>query len=176
MVSQKIPEQIHIKTLDEIKQEKAVMSQPESQRNARGIKRAITVKDASIGSIKTFSDIIRDKKKRQEEEQKPNPKVNCTWEKAPGKSKEESDTAVHGPEVTNVGEVRVKTLEEIRREKAAKKEEAENKRSSDTEENIAKKPRLLLVKKPAPQSKVSHSILHIMMSFFGGLFNYGKKS
>lgn len=53
--------------------------------------------------------------------------------------------------------VRVKTLEEIRREKAARlqaqqAQEAENKKSSDTE-NDAKKPRLLRIKKLASQSK-----------------------
>ncbi|XP_030584792.1 zinc finger CCCH domain-containing protein 11A isoform X2 [Archocentrus centrarchus] len=164
VVSQKVPEQIHIKTLEEIKQEKAVMSQPESQKNTKGstgkassgIKRAISVKDASIGNVKTFSEILRDKKKRQEEE----PKVNRTWENAPGKSKEESDVDGVGPEVTNVGEVRVKTLEEIRREKAARIQakqavEAEKQKSSDTEENTTKKPRLLLIKKPAPQSSIA---------------------
>lgn len=164
VVSQKVPEQIHIKTLEEIKQEKAVLSQPESQKNTKGkassgIKRAITVKDASIGNVKTFSEILQDKKKRQEEEQKL-PKVNHTWEKTPGKSKEESDTDGVGPEVTNVGEVRVKTLEEIRREKAARIQakqavETEKQKSSDTEENIAKKPRLLLIKKLAPQSSIA---------------------
>ena len=82
--------------------------------------------------------------------------ANLLVEKAPGKSQGECDTAGPGPEAVNVGEVRVKTLEEIRREKAARlqaqqAQEAEDKKSSNTEENTAKKPRLLRIKKVTPQ-------------------------
>lgn len=155
--SQKVPELIHIKTLEEIKQEKAVRSQPENQKHTRateassGTKRAV----ASICSVKTFSEILHAKKKRQEEEleQKPRPEVNHTAER--DQSPEEAHTA--GPEVTNVGRIRVKTLEEIRMEKAARSQlqqaaDAENGKRSDAEESGAKKPRLLRIKNLAPQT------------------------
>lgn len=163
--SQKVPELIHIKTLEEIKQEKAVRSQPENQKVSEskastGTKRAV----ASICSVKTFSEILHAKKKRQEEEleQKPRPKVNHTAER--DQSPEEAHTA--GPEVTNVGRIRVKTLEEIRMEKAARSQlqqaaDAENGKRSDAEESSAKKPRLLRIKKLAPQSKAAFCILHL---------------
>ncbi|KAM7006216.1 zinc finger CCCH domain-containing protein 11A [Tautogolabrus adspersus] len=167
------PEQILIKTLEQIRQEKAAKSQnqkdspsddaPEpnitkntTTRPTRGGRRAITIKDDSISEVKTFSEIFRAKKKRQEEEQQeqiPSPKkMRNTAEKAPGKS---HDADGPGPDVTDVGEVRVKTLEEIRRDKAARMQtqqatETEDKKSS--EENGAKKPRLLRTKKPASET------------------------
>lgn len=175
MESKKAPEQIRIKTLEEIRQEKAAKSQHQSQKDVptvvapetnnktqitKGAKRAITIKEVSIDHVKTFSEILHAKKKRQEEqEQKPSAKkAKHTVEKAPGKG--ESDTAGPDPAAANIGEVKVKTLEEIRREKAAKIQaqqalEAENKKSSDNEENSVKKPRLLRIKKPASQSKTA---------------------
>nr|XP_020504056.1 zinc finger CCCH domain-containing protein 11A-like isoform X2 [Labrus bergylta] len=178
----KAPEQIRIKTLEQIKQEKAAKSQnqkddPSSDDTAepnvtkntatkptRGGRRAITLKDDSISEVKTFSEILRAKKNRQEEEeqqqqeQSPSPKkTRNTAEKGPAKSR---DADGPGPDVTDVGEVRVKTLEEIRREKAARMQtqqttETENKKSSDSEENRAKKPRLMRIKKP-PASESSN--------------------
>ena len=170
MESKKAHEQIRIKTLEEIRQEKAAKSQsqndghavvcPESTKTittkvTKGIKLAITVRDDSIGHVKTFSEVLLAKKKKQEEQQEQNPiskMVKQTVEKASGKDETESNTVGPGPEATNVGEVRVKTLEEIRREKAVRIQahqalEAENKKSSDTEENGAKKPRLLRINK-----------------------------
>ncbi|XP_044068730.1 zinc finger CCCH domain-containing protein 11A isoform X2 [Siniperca chuatsi] len=180
MESKKAPEQIRIKTLEEIRQEKAAKSQSQTNgpsvvvpeinitktittETTKGIKQAITFKDNSSSHVKTLSDILRSKKKRQEEQQKQNPsakKTKHTAEKAPSKSQGESDTAEPRPEATNVGGVRVKTLEEIRREKAARilaqqAMEVENKKSSDTEDNDAKKPRLLCMRKLASQSNVT---------------------
>ena len=166
---EKAPEQIRIKTLEEIRQEKAAKSRSQNQKDdpsaaapennrtktTRGVKRAVTVKDP-ISHVKTFSEILRAKKKRQEEEEEEEQKqkVRHTVEKAAGKSQGESDRAAPG-----AVEVKVKTLEEIRREKAARAQaqqvpEAENKKSSDTEENDAKKPRLMRIKKLTPQSKL----------------------
>lgn len=59
----------------------------------------------------------------------------------------------------------VKTLEEIRMEKAARIQvkqtvQAEKRKRADTEENSVKKPRLLRIKKLAPQSKAA--FLHII--------------
>ncbi|KAM9362121.1 zinc finger CCCH domain-containing protein 11A isoform 2-T2 [Symphorus nematophorus] len=166
------PQEIRIKTLEEIRQEKAAKSQakdspsaiaPEinSTKPTKGGRRLITVKDDSISHVKTFSEILQAKKKRQEEkqeqEQAPSPKKATRGEeKAPGKSQGECNTAGPTPEAATAGEVRVKTLEEIRREKAARlqakqTQDAENKKNSDTEENSAKKPRLLRINKLTPQ-------------------------
>ncbi|TNN88226.1 Zinc finger CCCH domain-containing protein 11A [Liparis tanakae] len=150
----KAPEQIRIKTLEEIRQEKAAKSQSQSQKEnpsdmalkvnrpktSKGVKRAITVRDGSVSNVKTFSEVLRAKKKRQEEQDTDSKK-----------SRGESDPATPDPEAANVGQLRVKTLEEIRMEKAAKIQTqqtvgAETKKSSGTEENGAKKPRLLRIK------------------------------
>ncbi|KAG7229509.1 hypothetical protein INR49_031933 [Caranx melampygus] len=177
-VTNKVPEQIRIKTLEEIRQEKAAKSQSWSQNDGpsgvepentksittkatRGAKQAITIRDESVGHVKTFSEILRAKKKRQEEEQqeqKHSPKrAKQAGEKTPDRNQAEANTVGPGPEAAKAGEVRVKTLEEIRREKAARLQvqQPENKRSSDTEENGAKKPRLLRINKLAPQSNVT---------------------
>ncbi|XP_068568728.1 zinc finger CCCH domain-containing protein 11A isoform X2 [Cebidichthys violaceus] len=159
----KAPEQIRIKTLEEIRQEKSAKSQSQSQKEnpsavapeinrtktTKGVKRAITIRDDSVSHVKAFSEVLRAKKKRQEE-QDPDPK----------KSQGEFNTAGSDPEATNVGRLRVKTLEEIRKEKAGRIQarqtrEAEIKKSSDTEENDAKKPRLLRIKKLNSQSNVT---------------------
>ncbi|XP_062419758.1 zinc finger CCCH domain-containing protein 11A isoform X3 [Pungitius pungitius] len=150
----KAPKQIRIKTLEEIRQEKAARSpsqglkgspsaaSPESNtsKTTTGVKRAITIRDDSINHTKTFLEGLCAKKKRQEG-QDPKPK----------RSQAETNT----PQDTNVGQLRVKTLEEIRREKAAKIQarqtlDCENKKSSDTEESPAKKPHLLHVKPNSP--------------------------
>ncbi|XP_034549207.1 zinc finger CCCH domain-containing protein 11A isoform X2 [Notolabrus celidotus] len=175
-ITEKAPEQIQIKTLEQIKQEKAAKSQnqkddlsdtaPEpnstktiTNKTTRGGRRAITVKGGSISEVKTFSEILLAKKKRQEEEEKQeqnsSPKrAKHKVDKAQGRN---YDTAGSGPE----GEVRIKTLEEIRKEKAARFQtqqttETENKKNSDSEESSeGKKPHLLRTKKPAPQSDAS---------------------
>lgn len=173
--TKKAPEQIRIKTLEEIKQEKAAKSQskdspstvaPEislpqivaTKTTKGGIKRTITTKDHSISHIKTFSEVLHAKKRRQEEKNPSSKTAKHTVEKAPGKSQGEPDTADPAPE--KVAGVRVKTLEEIRREKAARIQaeqamESENKKSVTTEENGAKKPRLLRIKKPASQNSTA---------------------
>lgn len=175
--TKKAPEQIRIKTLEEIKQEKAAKSQlkdgpstvaPESnltqivasKTNKGGIKRTITTKEHSISHIKTFSEVLHAKKRRQEEK-KPDPTTaEHTVGKAPGKSQGVLDTAEPAPE--KAAGVRVKTLEEIRREKAARIQaeqamEAETQKRANTEENGAKKPRLLRIKKPAAQTDITTS-------------------
>ncbi|XP_040015266.1 zinc finger CCCH domain-containing protein 11A isoform X2 [Xiphias gladius] len=175
MESKKAHEQIRIKTLEEIRQEKAAKSQSENDglsvvcpestkaittKATKGDKQAIAVRDDSIGHVKNFSEILRAKKKGQEEQQEWNPspkKMKHTVEKAPDKSQADSIMVEPVPDTKNVGKVRVKTLEEIRKEKAARIQaqqtlEPENKKSSDTEENGAKKPRLLRINKLASQT------------------------
>ncbi|XP_034023405.1 zinc finger CCCH domain-containing protein 11A isoform X2 [Thalassophryne amazonica] len=127
------PEQIHIKTLEEIRQEKATESHRQkdahspkthvtkSTKPTRSIKRAITVRDASIGQVKTFSEILQAKsKEHQQQDLVPSPKKSKNTGRAVAQAHSEADT--HGParEAPDVSEVRVKTLEEIRREKAAR--------------------------------------------------------
>ncbi|XP_068598089.1 zinc finger CCCH domain-containing protein 11A-like [Brachionichthys hirsutus] len=158
--SKKTTEQIRIKTLDEIKLEKAAKSRSLSKgggpsdasgavgkaKPTKGVKR--TVRDQAS----TFA-----KKERREEVKLAEP----TAEKALNKSRGESDPAGHGPgpgpgpEAANPGEVRVKTLEEIRREKAERlpvqqPSEDPSKKSSDGEES---KPRLPPLLRPAPQAE-----------------------
>lgn len=161
MEQKKASEQIRIKTLEEIRQEKAAKSKdgpsvsaPETNNTKipKDLKRAVTVKEHSLSHVKTFSEILHAKKKRQEGEKQ----AKHAAEKAPGISQGASDPAE--PETQNLGGVRVKTLEEIRKEKAARNQaqqapEAENTRSCNTEENGIKKPRLLRIKKPASQGK-----------------------
>lgn len=167
MEPKKASEHIRIKTLEEIRQEKAAKSQSLSKdgpsvsvpeitntKITKNLKRAITIKDHSLSHVKTFSEILHAKKKRQEEEKQ----VKHVVEKAPGISQGESDIAE--PQTQNLGGVRVKTLEEIRREKAARSQaqqvpEAEHTKSCNTEENGIKKPRLLRTKKQASQGKCS---------------------
>ncbi|KAG7495218.1 zinc finger CCCH domain-containing 11A isoform X1 [Solea senegalensis] len=171
--SKKESKRIRIKTLEEIKQEKAAKSQnqtdepscPESTKTvttkaSKGVKRAITVKDDSISRVKTFSEILQAKKKREQEQQENRSilkKAKHREDNAPGKSQVKPDTTGPGAESTNALEVRVKTLEEIRQEKAAriqaqKAMETENKTHPDSEENGVKKPRLLRINKPASNS------------------------
>lgn len=176
MEPRKASEQIRIKTLEEIRQEKAGKSPSQSHKAhpetdihkpTKSAKRAITVKKDPISHIKTFSEILHAKKKRQEEQdQSPTlKKARLSGEKAAGRSQGPSDTVAARPEAANLGELGVKTLEEIRMEKAGRSPaqclEAENKKSSDSEETDAKKPRLASrgIKKPARQSEKAHTFI-----------------
>lgn len=183
MDSKKAPEQIRIKTLEEIRKEKAAKLQSQSQTDdppdlaseititktittkaSKGIKRAVTIGDASVSKAKTLSEILHSKKRRQEEQQEqiPSPKwAKHSAEKTLGETQSESDTPNNG--ATEGAEVRVKTLEEIRREKAARNQtqqvhEVENGKSA-VEGTSAKKPRLLRINKMASNSKALLNML-----------------
>lgn len=163
MEPKKSPEQIRIKTLEEIKQEKAAKSQSQSQNDGSlvvtpettniattAVKRSVTVKENAIGHVKTFNEVLRSKKKRQEE-------PGSSPKRAKHSMEIQGESNVPGPEATTVGKVRVKTLEEIRREKAARVQaqqvvETES-RSSDSEDDGAKKRRLLRINKLPVDSK-----------------------
>ncbi|KAM4741214.1 zinc finger CCCH domain-containing protein 11A isoform 1-T4 [Anableps anableps] len=164
-VSTKAPEWIRIKTLEEIKQAKAAkavsqkdtplvtpaeVTKTDQGKATKGIKRSITVTDH--GHVKTFSEVIREKKRKQEEQQNQNPNLMKAehLEENPGKSQRLT-------EATDVEKVRVKTLEEIRREKAARVQaqqilQAEATDNSDSEHNAPKRRHLLRIKKPLTQS------------------------
>lgn len=162
-MSTKAPEQIRIKTLEEIKQAKAArtLSQKDAvagvtntdlPKATKVIKRSITVTDASIGHVKTFSEIIREKKRKQEEQQNQNPnlmKVEESVESCSGKSQSVG-------EAPDVEKVKVKTLEEIRREKAVRAQAQQNhqtdtRQSSDTESRAPQKLHLLRINKLSSQ-------------------------
>lgn len=160
-MSTKAPDRIRIKTLEEIRQAKAgsqkdvpaadaaETTKTELVRAAKATKRSITLTDAPIGHVKTFSEIIREKKMKQEEEQNQNPnlmKAEHPEEKAPAKGPGLTDAA-------DVEKVRVKTLEEIRREKAARVQAQQTTDSPDPEHSAPKRPHLLRVKKSPTQRK-----------------------
>ncbi|KAF7653548.1 hypothetical protein LDENG_00081630 [Lucifuga dentata] len=174
--SKKTREQIRIKTLEEIRKEKAAKLQPQSQKDkssdvsseititktvstkaSKGTKRAITIRSASIGQVKDFSEILHTKKKRQEERQEQNSSPTVAkpdTENTSGKTPDESDAPKPNHDASEGSEVRVKTLEEIRREKAVKIQaqqtlEGENQKSPSLEESGAKKLLLLRIKKPS---------------------------
>lgn len=122
-------------------------SESNNTKPAKGLRR-ITMVEQPVSNIKTSSDILCSTRKGQEVEERP--------KHVPKKAVQSESGPV--PVAPNLGGIQVKTLEEIRREKAARIEvqqgkEAEDKKSCDTEEGCAKKPRLLLIKKPASQSK-----------------------
>ncbi|KAK7880282.1 hypothetical protein WMY93_030649 [Mugilogobius chulae] len=184
----KKPEQIRIKTLEEIKLEKAAKSQiPKAcsaseititqtvtTKSHKGVKRAITVKDNSIGNVRTFSEIVQAKKKRLEENQKQEGKNQC--EKHKDKIQDKAE-AVGSQAKQSVGEIRVKTLEEIRQEKAARLQAQEEtcqttidpqnptlrnpvsyKEISQKNENVPEKPEKPLKSAPASNESSSNTI------------------
>lgn len=136
----KPPGQIHVKTLEEIRLEKAARLKdslsadtPETSSNKapKTEKRVRTSKDQSSGPLRTFAEVSFAKRKRTQEQQ-----PGSGTEKVPGRSQpQESAAAESGPAaaemsspaaeksnpaVPNSMGIRVKTLEEIRREKAAR--------------------------------------------------------
>lgn len=158
----KPPAQIHVKTLEEIRLEKAarLKDAPEtsSSRAAGSEKTVLTARDLSPDQGRTPSEVCSAKRKRIQEQQ---PESGA--EKVPGRSQaEEPAGARTGPPEPNTG-VRVKTLEEIRREKAARVgskqvSRAENNRRDG--EKVVKKPRLLRINKASvPRKKEMSSDL-----------------
>ncbi|XP_060713491.1 zinc finger CCCH domain-containing protein 11A isoform X1 [Tachysurus vachellii] len=114
--------EIHIKTLEEIRQEKAAKSQTQCK-GIRGVAEVPTKMLTSskklnkpfIGpSVKTFSEVLHEKKKFQETKVISQQNSNST-------EKNEDPTNTGVIKLTDqTAEIRVKTLEEIRKEKAAR--------------------------------------------------------
>ncbi|XP_051931057.1 zinc finger CCCH domain-containing protein 11A isoform X1 [Hippocampus zosterae] len=158
-VSKSTPKQIRIKTLEEIRMEKAAKSHshkdclpPMNTENTvtktspiqtpKAVKRTSYTKDHSIDHNKPPNEILHAKKRKEKDQQEQNlshKNFKPTADKVPGKY--QPDPVVPFPDSPKVGEVRVKTLEEILKEKAARIQSDEVK-SPKTEENGAKKPRL----------------------------------
>nr|XP_061813621.1 zinc finger CCCH domain-containing protein 11A-like [Nerophis lumbriciformis] len=154
------PKQIHIKTLEEIRLEKAAKSRTQKDclppmnkevtvtktapvQTPRAVKRKVHVQEHSIDFNQPTTEIHHTKRKRKENQQEKTldlKKLKSTADNVPGKYQQEAVTPV--PDAPKAGEVKVKTLEEIRKEKAARIQSEEVK-STNTEENGVKKPQLL---------------------------------
>ncbi|XP_050978566.1 zinc finger CCCH domain-containing protein 11A isoform X3 [Labeo rohita] len=151
---------IRIKTLEEIRQEKAARSLNTSK-VVRVVKET-PVKELSpskksikpIGGpqVKTFSEILHEKKKLQEKKAK---EVNTAKSPESNEGPSTAGAAVKAP--VTAGEVRVKTLEEIRREKAARmqaqlQETTDDKTPTSTEAESSGPPkrRILRINKSSP--------------------------
>lgn len=149
---------IRIKTLEEIRQEKAAKSL-NSSKVVRVVKEVPkeepnpskkSVKFAGGPPVKTFSEILHEKKKMQEKKIQ---EMNTTAKSPEGNEGAcSAEAAVKAP--VTAAEVRVKTLEEIRREKAARmkaqlQESTDDKTptSSEAESSGPPKRRILRVNK-----------------------------
>nr|XP_015198230.1 PREDICTED: zinc finger CCCH domain-containing protein 11A [Lepisosteus oculatus]XP_015198231.1 PREDICTED: zinc finger CCCH domain-containing protein 11A [Lepisosteus oculatus]XP_015198233.1 PREDICTED: zinc finger CCCH domain-containing protein 11A [Lepisosteus oculatus] len=120
--------EIRIKTLEEIRQEKAAKAQmggektqPEQAPAKVSIPNKKTIKAPANAYIKTFSEILHAKNQKQTEEQSKAVKDNSSDPLSTPMEKEAApEVQAPGKGAPAQGEVRVKTLEEIRREKAAR--------------------------------------------------------
>ncbi|XP_018978595.1 zinc finger CCCH domain-containing protein 11A-like [Cyprinus carpio] len=146
---------IHIKTLEEIRQEKAARNLNTSKvvpaKELSPSKKS--VRPAGGLQVKTFSEILHEKKKNQE---KKGQEVNTTA-KSPERNEGPSTTGAAVKAPVTVGEVRVKTLEEIRREKTARmqaqlQEPTDDKTQTSTEAEASGPPkkRILRINKSSP--------------------------
>ncbi|XP_030077373.1 zinc finger CCCH domain-containing protein 11A [Microcaecilia unicolor] len=135
----KLAEKIHIKTLEEIRLEKASQkreqeAQPMNEAAVLAEESSVATKPHSVVRIKSFSEVLAEKKQRQleEEQQKagsetfPKPVAKVTVKKT-GANKVQLEKAA-GKAMTGVW---VKTLEEIKRDKALRLQQ--NKESSGNE-------------------------------------------
>ncbi|CAF92178.1 unnamed protein product [Tetraodon nigroviridis] len=157
----KSPGQFHVKTLKEIRLEKAARLKdcpsadaPETSSNkaAKSKKRVLTTKDQSSGPPRTFAEVCSAKRRKVQEQQ-----PSSGTEKVSGQSQpEESAAAGSGPAAARPGPVapnptgiQVKTLEEIRREKAARLQSKPISKAESTSggEKVVKKTRLLKISK-----------------------------
>lgn len=158
--------EIHVKTLEEIRLEKASQRKEEAQAKPK-VEAANTTDDPSPVAkaspairIKTFSEVIAEKKQRQLEEER------IRAEKESLKPKREAEPQKQGSPVPAIssrrkleepsgktkefGEVRIKTLEEIKQEKALRMQQ-----SGETTSKAQKQPertpaarKLLCITKP----------------------------
>ncbi|XP_049589012.1 zinc finger CCCH domain-containing protein 11A isoform X2 [Syngnathus scovelli] len=137
-VSKSTSQQIRIKTLEEIRMEKAAKSRKQKDgevtsapiQTSKALKRTISIKERAIDHNKQPKEILHAKKKRKEDQQEEDGGLK--------KIKSSADKYSVGLlwESPKVGQVRVKTLEEIRKEKAARVQADQDAQ----ENNGAKKP------------------------------------
>ncbi|XP_016150437.1 zinc finger CCCH domain-containing protein 11A-like isoform X1 [Sinocyclocheilus grahami] len=152
---------IHIKTLEEIRQEKAARNLNTSE--VVPVVKEVLAKKLSpskksvrpVGGlqVKTFSEILHEKKKIQEKKAQ---EVNTTA-KSPERNEGPSTAGAAVKAPVTAGEVRVKTLEEIRREKTAQMqaqlhEPTDDKTQTSTEAEASEPPkrRILRINKSSP--------------------------
>lgn len=133
---------------------------PETSSNkaAKSKKRVLTTKDQSSGPPRTFAEVCSAKRRRVQEQQ-----PSSGTEKVSGQSQpEESAAAGSGPAAARPGPVapnptgiQVKTLEEIRREKAARLQSKPISKAESTSggEKVVKKTRLLKISKASLTGK-----------------------
>ncbi|XP_011221909.1 zinc finger CCCH domain-containing protein 11A isoform X2 [Ailuropoda melanoleuca] len=161
--------EIHVKTLEEILLEKAIQKRGESQPKLK-TEGPSKVDDSTFGTrspstirIKTFSEVLAEKKHRQQEAERQKSKKDVTCIKLKTES-EIKKTVVLPAVVTSKGppeepagrtksmqEVRIKTLEEIKQEKALRgQQSSESGASSQPQPEAAPGARRLLriTKKP----------------------------
>lgn len=153
---------IRIKTLEEIRQEKAAKNLSKSkvvrvvkevpQKEISPSKKS--VKPVAGPQVKTFSEILHEKKRKMQE--KKEQEINKA-DKSPERSEEPSSARAANKTTVTTGEVRVKTLEEIRREKAARMqtqlgETTDNKTPTSSEAELSgpSKRRILRINKTSP--------------------------
>ncbi|KAF1581717.1 UNVERIFIED_CONTAM: Zinc finger CCCH domain-containing protein 11A, partial [Eudyptes pachyrhynchus] len=132
--------EIHVKTLEEIRLERANQKRGEPQAKAQTEGRCKT-EDPSSGArpspavrIKTFSGTLAEKKQKRLEEEKQKPEEFPTKTKVENEPKKQSVLAPSVPSKVQVaepagkakpaGEVRIKTLEEIKQEKALRMQQS----------------------------------------------------
>ncbi|XP_051528646.1 zinc finger CCCH domain-containing protein 11A-like [Myxocyprinus asiaticus] len=154
---------IRIKSLEEIRQEKAARTLKVSKvvrvvKEVPAKEPSPSKKTAGGAQVKTFSEILHEKKKLQEKQ--------AQEAKAAARSPERNEgPATAGAAVkasVAAGEVRVKTLEEIRREKAARmqaqlKETTNDKTpsSNEAESSAAPKRHILRINKTLPSTNAA---------------------
>ncbi|XP_061869830.1 zinc finger CCCH domain-containing protein 11A isoform X2 [Colius striatus] len=131
--------EIHVKTLEEIRLERANLRQGEPQAKPQTEGRCKT-EDPSVGAkpspavrIKTFSGAVAEKNHKRLEEEKQKPEEFPTKTKAESEPKKQSILApsvlskaqlVEPAKAKPGGEVRIKTLEEIKQEKALRMQQS----------------------------------------------------
>ncbi|NXL43291.1 ZC11A protein, partial [Podilymbus podiceps] len=132
--------EIHVKTLEEIRLERANQRRGEPQAKPQTEGRCKT-EDPSLGArpsppvrIKSFSGALAEKKQKRSEEEKQKPEEFPTKTKAESEPKKQSVLAPSVPsrvqpaepagKAKPAGEVRIKTLEEIKQEKALRMQQS----------------------------------------------------
>ncbi|XP_067387888.1 zinc finger CCCH domain-containing protein 11A isoform X2 [Emydura macquarii macquarii] len=167
--------EIRVKTLEEIRLEKASQrrgepqTKPKTQESPRTEDPNPGVRPSPPVRIKTFSEVLAEKKHKQLEEEEKEEEEKLKVEESPTKLKPESEPKKQGPttppitskgqleestgKAKSVGEVRIKTLEEIKQEKALRMQwSGENTLNTRAQPELTPTGRRLLriTKLPAP--------------------------
>ncbi|XP_053101392.1 zinc finger CCCH domain-containing protein 11A isoform X2 [Hemicordylus capensis] len=175
--------EIHVKTLEEIRLEKASQRRAETQPKPK-VEVSSTIEDPSpmaklspVIRVKTFSEVLAEKKRRQLEEER----IKTAKESLP-KPKHGSEPQKKGSLVPAIsskrkleepsgkakafGEVRIKTLEEIKQEKALRMQQSgENTSRTQTQsEQTQVGRRILCITKPTAPAKEEKKLIELKSS------------